>query len=65
MSGQSDLTIGAEESMSRVPMGVPMGAWMTDPSVAFKTYLCPRNFCRPFSDCRYKYSRDDVDLKCS
>ena len=49
MSGQSDLTIGGGvESMSRVPMGSAGGAWMTDPSVAFKTILYLKEFLQTF-----------------
>ena len=63
MSGQSDLTIGGGvESMSRVPMGSAGGAWMTDPSVAFKTYFVPQGISADLLASKYNYSRDDVDL---
>ena len=63
MSGQSDLTIGGGiESMSRVPMGSVGGAWMTDPTVAFKTYFVPQGISADLLATKYNYSRDDVDL---
>ena len=63
MSGQSDLTIGGGvESMSRVPLGSAGGAWMTDPSVAFKTYFVPQGISADLLATKYNYSRDDVDL---
>ena len=63
MSGQSDMTIGGGvESMSRVPMGSAGGAWMTDPSVAFKTYFVPQGISADLLATKYNYSRDDVDL---
>jgi acetyl-CoA C-acetyltransferase len=63
MSGQSDLTIGGGvESMSRVPMGSAGGAWMADPSIAFKTYFVPQGISADLLATQYKYSRDDVDL---
>ena len=63
ISGQSDLTIGGGvESMSRVPMGSAGGAWMADPSVAFKTYFVPQGISADLLATKYNYSRDDVDL---
>ena len=63
MSGQSDMTIGGGvESMSRVPMGSAGGAWMTDPSIALKTYFVPQGISADLLATRYNYSRDDVDL---
>ena len=63
MSGQSDMTIGGGvESMSRVPMGSAGGAWMTDPSIAFKTYFVPQGISADLLATKYNYSRDDVDL---
>ena len=63
MSNQSDLTIGGGvESMSRVPMGSAGGAWMTDPSVAFKTHFVPQGISADLLATKYNYSRDDVDL---
>ena len=63
ISGQSDLTIGAGvESMSRVPMASPGGAWMADPSIAFKTYFVPQGISADLLATKYNYSRDDVDL---
>ena len=63
MSGQSDLTIGGGiESMSRVPMGSAGGAWMADPTVAFKTYFVPQGISADLLATKYNYSRDDVDL---
>ena len=63
MSGQSDLTIGGGvESMSRVPLGSAGGAWMTDPSVSFKTYFVPQGISADLLATNYNYSRDDVDL---
>ncbi|MAJ24382.1 MAG: acetyl-CoA acetyltransferase [Rickettsiales bacterium] len=63
LSGQSDMTIGGGvESMSRVPMGSAGGAWMTDPSVAFKTYFVPQGISADLLATKYNYSRDDVDL---
>lgn len=63
ISGQSDLTIGGGvESMSRVPMGSAGGSWMTDPSVAFKTYFVPQGISADLLATKYNYSRDDVDL---
>ncbi len=62
MSGQSDMTIGGGiESMSRVPMGSAGGAWMTDPSLAFKTYFIPQGISADLLATKYNYSRDDVD----
>ena len=63
MSGQSDLTIGGGvESMSRVPMGSAGGAWMTDPSVSFKTYFVPQGISADLLATEYNYSRDEVDF---
>ena len=63
MSGQSEMTIGGGvESMSRVPMGSAGGAWMTDPSIAFKTYFVPQGISADLLATKYNYSRDDVDL---
>ena len=63
ISGQSDLTIGGGvESMSRVPLGSAGGAWMTDPSIAFKTYFVPQGISADLLATNYNYSRDDVDL---
>ena len=63
ISGQSDLTIGGGvESMSRVPMGSAGGAWMTDPSVALKTYFVPQGISADLLATKFNYSRDDVDL---
>ncbi len=63
ISGQSDLTIGGGvESMSRVPMGSNGGAWMTDPSIAFKTYFVPQGISADLLATKYNYTRDDVDL---
>ena len=63
MSGQSDMTIGGGvESMSRVPMGSAGGAWMTDPSIAFKTYFVPQGISADLLATKYNYTRDDVDL---
>ena len=63
MSGQSDLTIGGGvESMSRVPMGSAGGAWMTDPSISFKTYFVPQGISADLLATEYNYSRDEVDF---
>ena len=63
ISGQSDLTIGGGvESMSRVPLGSAGGAWMADPSVAFKTYFVPQGISADLLATKYGYSRDDVDF---
>ena len=63
MSGQSDMTIGGGvESMSRIPLGSAGGAWMTDPSIAFKTYFVPQGISADLLATKYNYSRDDVDL---
>mgnify|MGYP001294082370 CR=1 FL=1 len=63
ISGQSDLTIGGGvESMSRVPLGSTGGAWMADPSVAFKTYFVPQGISADLLATKYGYSRDDVDF---
>ncbi|MEC6996696.1 MAG: acetyl-CoA C-acetyltransferase [Pseudomonadota bacterium] len=63
ISGQSDLTIGGGvESMSRVPMGSAGGSWMTDPSIAIKTYFVPQGISADLLATEYNYSRDDVDL---
>jgi len=63
MSGQSDLTIGGGvESMSRVSMGSAGGAWMTDPSVSFKTYFVPQGISADLLATEYNYSRDEVDF---
>ncbi len=63
ISGQSDLTIGGGvESMSRVPLGSAGGAWMADPSVAFKTYFVPQGISADLLATKYGYSRDDVDM---
>lgn len=41
--GEADLAIGGGvESMSRTAMGSDVGAWLTDPSVAFATYYAPQ-----------------------
>ena len=63
ISGQSDLAIGGGvESMSRVPLGSAGGAWMTDPSIAFKTYFVPQGISADLLATKYNYTRDDVDL---
>ena len=63
ISGQSDLTIGGGvESMSRVPLGSAGGAWMADPSVAFKTYFVPQGISADLLATKNGYSRDDVDF---
>jgi len=63
ISGQSDLTIGGGvESMSRVPLGSAGGSWMTDPSIAIKTYFIPQGVSADLLATEYNYSRDDVDL---
>ena len=63
ISGQSDLTVGGGiESMSRVPMGSAGGSWMTDPSIAFKTYFVPQGISADLLATKFNYSRDDVDL---
>ena len=63
ISGQSDLTIGGGiESMSRVPMGSAGGSWMTDPSIALKTYFVPQGISADLLATKYNYSRNDVDL---
>ena len=48
--------------MSRVPLGSAGGAWMTDPSIAFKTYFVPQGISADLLATNYNYSRDDVDL---
>lgn len=41
--GETDLAIGGGvESMSRTAIGSDIGAWLTDPSVAFATYYAPQ-----------------------
>ena len=55
ISGQSDLTIGGGvESMSRV-LSSAGGAWMTDPSIAFKTYFVPQGISADLLATNYNY----------
>jgi acetyl-CoA C-acetyltransferase len=62
MAGQSDFTIGGGvESMSRVPMGSDRGAWMTDPSIAFKSYFTPQGIGADMIATKWGFTRDDVD----
>jgi len=61
-AGQSELTVGGGvESMSRVPMGSDGGAWMADPTAAFKTYFVPQGISADLIATRKGFSRDDVD----
>jgi acetyl-CoA C-acetyltransferase len=62
MAGQSDFAIGGGvESMSRVQMGSDRGAWMTDPTIAMKSYFSPQGIGADMIATKWGFSRDDVD----
>src|SRR6201982_2413128 len=62
MSGQHEMTIGGGvESMSRVGIGSPGGAWPVDPSIAIKSYFLPQGISADLIATKYGFSRDDVD----
>lgn len=62
MSGQSDLTIGGGvECMSRVPMGSDGGAMMTDPQIAYHSYIAPQGIGADLIATQNGFTRQDVD----
>lgn len=62
MSGQADLMIGGGvESMSRVPMFVGGGAWVTDPQITIPNRIVPQGVSADLIATLYGFSRDDVD----
>ena len=62
MAGQADLIIGGGvESMSRVPMFVGGGAWVTDPQITIPNRLVPQGVSADLIATLYGYSRRDVD----
>lgn len=62
MSGQSDLTIGGGvECMSRVPMGSDGGAMVTDPQIAYHSYIAPQGIGADLIATQNGFTRDDVD----
>ncbi|MGQ5701551.1 acetyl-CoA C-acetyltransferase [Sandaracinobacteroides sp. A072] len=62
IAGEAEFAIGGGvESMSRVPMGSDGGAWMMDPSVAFKTYFAPQGIGADLIATLDGFSREDVD----
>ena len=61
-SGSDDVVIaGGVESMSRVGIGAPGGAWPMDPSVAVPAYFMPQGVSADLIATKYGFSRDDVD----
>ncbi|WP_374664583.1 acetyl-CoA C-acetyltransferase [Ramlibacter sp.] len=62
MAGQSELMIGGGvESMSRVPMFVGGGAWVTDPQITLPNQLVPQGVSADLIATLHGYSRQDVD----
>ncbi|MDR3453095.1 MAG: hypothetical protein P4L96_09860 [Rhodoferax sp.] len=62
MAGQSELMIaGGVESMSRVPMFVGGGAWVTDPQVTIPNRIVPQGVSADLIATLNGYSRRDVD----
>lgn len=62
MSGQSDLTIGGGvECMSRVPMGSDGGAMVTDPQIAYHSYIAPQGIGADLIATQHGFTREDVD----
>jgi acetyl-CoA C-acetyltransferase len=62
MAGQADLMIGGGiESMSRVPMFVGGGAWVTDPQITIPNRIVPQGVSADLIATLYGYSRRDVD----
>jgi acetyl-CoA C-acetyltransferase len=62
MAGQADLMIGGGiESMSRVPMFVGGGAWVTDPQITIPNRIVPQGISADLIATLYGYSRQDVD----
>lgn len=62
MAGQAELMIGGGvESMSRVPMFVGGGAWVTDPQITIPNRIVPQGVSADLIATLYGYSRQDVD----
>lgn len=62
MAGQAELMIGGGvESMSRVPMFVGGGAWVTDPQITLPNRIVPQGVSADLIATLYGYSRADVD----
>ena len=62
MSGQADLMIGGGvESMSRVPMFVGGGAWVTDPQITIPNRIVPQGVSADLIATLGGFDREDVD----
>ena len=62
MAGQADLIIGGGvESMSRVPMFVGGGAWVTDPQITIPNRIVPQGVSADLIATLYGFTREDVD----
>ncbi len=62
MAGQAELMIGGGvESMSRVPMFVGGGAWVTDPQITLPNRIVPQGVSADLIATLNGYSRQDVD----
>lgn len=61
-SGQAELVIGGGvESMSRVPMFVGGGPWITDPQITIPNRIVPQGVSADLIASLYGFSRQDVD----
>ncbi len=61
-SGQAELVVGGGvESMSRVPMFVSGGPWITDPQITLPNRIVPQGVSADLIATLYGYSRQDVD----
>ena len=61
-SGQAELAIGGGvESMSRVPMFVSGGPWITDPQITLPQRIVPQGISADLISTLYGFSRQDVD----
>ncbi|MFT3804478.1 MAG: acetyl-CoA C-acetyltransferase [Burkholderiaceae bacterium] len=61
-SGQAELVIGGGvESMSRVPMFVSGGPWITDPQITLPQRIVPQGISADLIATLYGFSRADVD----
>ncbi len=61
-SGQADLVVGGGvESMSRVPMFVSGGPWITDPRLTIPNRIVPQGISADLIATLYGFTRSDVD----
>ena len=62
ISGWEDLVVaGGVESMSRVPMGSDIGAWVLDPAIATATGFIPQGIAADLLATYIGLTREDVD----